>query len=56
VCCARAQHPRRGADRPIAIAPAIWTYDNIACMKKQCQAMGWAIDWSREIATCKPDG
>ncbi len=34
------------------VAPAKWTYENIAYMKKQCQAMGWAIDWSREFATC----
>ncbi|MCS6765790.1 MAG: leucine--tRNA ligase [Candidatus Protistobacter heckmanni] len=37
------------------VAPAAWTYDNIAYMKKQMQAMGFAIDWSREVATCKPD-
>ncbi|MCC7006241.1 MAG: leucine--tRNA ligase [Ottowia sp.] len=36
------------------IAPATWTYDNIASMKKQMQSMGFAIDWSREIATCDP--
>jgi leucyl-tRNA synthetase len=35
-------------------APAKWTHDNIAYMKVQCQAMGWAIDWSREFATCDP--
>jgi leucyl-tRNA synthetase len=35
--------------------PAAWTYDNIAYMKQQMQSMGLAIDWSREIATCKPD-
>jgi leucyl-tRNA synthetase len=35
-------------------APAKWTYDNIAYMKQQCLAMGWAIDWSREFATCDP--
>jgi leucyl-tRNA synthetase len=35
-------------------APAKWTHDNIAYMKTQCQAMGWAIDWSRELATCDP--
>jgi leucyl-tRNA synthetase len=32
--------------------PAKWTYENIAYMKKQMQAMGLAIDWSREVATC----
>ncbi|MFA7506536.1 MAG: leucine--tRNA ligase, partial [Burkholderiaceae bacterium] len=36
------------------VAPAQWTYDNIAYMKKQMQAMGFAIDWSREIAACDP--
>src|SRR5690606_15932337 len=36
------------------VAPARWTYDNIAYMKKQMQAMGFAIDWSREIAACDP--
>ncbi len=37
------------------VAPAQWTYANIAAMKKQMQAMGLAIDWSREIVTCQPD-
>ena len=37
------------------VAPAKWTYENIAYMKQQCQAMGWAIDWSREFATCDPE-
>jgi len=37
------------------VPPAKWTYDNIAYMKKQMSAMGLAIDWSREIATCSPD-
>ena len=37
------------------VPPAAWTYDNIAYMKKQMDAMGLAIDWSREITTCKPD-
>ncbi len=36
------------------VPPAKWTYDNIAYMKKQMQAMGLAIDWSREVATCSP--
>jgi leucyl-tRNA synthetase len=37
------------------VPPARWTYDNIAYMKKQMQAMGLAIDWSREVATCSPE-
>ena len=37
------------------VPPAKWTYDNIAYMKRQMQAMGLAIDWSREITTCSPD-
>ena len=36
------------------VPPARWTYDNIATMKRQMQAMGLAIDWSREVATCDP--
>ncbi len=35
-------------------APAAWTYENIRVMKAQCQALGLAIDWSRELATCDP--
>ncbi len=34
------------------VPPAKWTYDNIAYMKKQLQSLGFAIDWSRELATC----
>ena len=37
------------------VPPAKWTYDNIAYMKKQLQSLGLGIDWSRELATCKPD-
>jgi leucyl-tRNA synthetase len=37
------------------VPPAQWTHDNIAYMKKQMAAMGLAIDWSREVATCSPD-
>ena len=36
------------------VPPAKWTYANIAHMKEQMQAMGLAIDWSREVATCDP--
>src|ERR1039457_2738914 len=37
------------------VPPAQWTYDNIAHMKQQFKLLGFAIDWSRELATCKPD-
>jgi len=37
------------------VPPARWTHENIAHMKAQMQAMGLAIDWSREVATCSPD-
>ena len=36
-------------------APAKWTYDNIGHMREQLKALGYAIDWSREFATCRPD-
>jgi leucyl-tRNA synthetase len=36
------------------VPPGPWTRDNIAQMKAQMQAMGLAIDWSREVATCDP--
>ncbi|OWQ88361.1 leucine--tRNA ligase [Roseateles aquatilis] len=47
--------PAENAAMKNKVPPAAWTYDNIAYMKKQMQAMGLAIDWSREIATCKPE-
>jgi leucyl-tRNA synthetase len=36
------------------VPPAKWTYDNIAYMKRQLQSLGFALDWSRELATCDP--
>jgi leucyl-tRNA synthetase len=47
--------PAENAAMKAGIPPAQWTYDNIAYMKKQMQAVGLAIDWSRELTTCKPD-
>ena len=47
--------PAENAAMANNVPPAKWTYDNIAYMKKQMQAMGLAIDWSREVATCSPD-
>ena len=46
--------PAENAAMKNKVPPAKWTYDNIAYMKQQMQAMGLAIDWSREIATCDP--
>ena len=47
--------PAENAALKNGVAPAAWTYDNIAYMKKQLQSLGFAIDWPREVATCKPD-
>ena len=44
--------PAENAALKNGVPPAQWTYDNIAHMKGQMQAMGLAIDWSREVATC----
>lgn len=37
------------------VAPANWTYSNIEHMKTQLKSLGLAIDWKRELATCKPE-
>jgi len=37
------------------VAPAAWTYSNIDYMRGQLKSLGLAIDWTRELATCKPD-
>ena len=37
------------------VAPSQWTYENIAYMRKQLQSLGFALDWEREIATCRPE-
>jgi leucyl-tRNA synthetase len=46
--------PAENAAIKSRVPPAKWTYDNIAYMKKQMQAMGLAIDWSREMCACDP--
>lgn len=35
--------------------PAKWTYQNIDTMRSQLKQMGFSYDWSRELATCKPE-
>jgi len=47
--------PAENAAMQNNVPPAQWTYDNIAYMRKQLQSLGLGIDWSRELATCKPD-
>jgi leucyl-tRNA synthetase len=47
--------PAENAAIEKGIAPARWTYDNIAEMKAQMQPLGLAFDWSRELATCQPE-
>ena len=46
--------PAENAALKNGVPPAKWTFENIAYMKGQMQAMGLAIDWSREVATCDP--
>ena len=46
--------PAENAALKNGVPPAKWTYENIDYMKGQMQALGLAIDWSREVATCDP--
>ena len=47
--------PAENAAMNNMVAPAAWTYSNIDYMKAQLKSLGLAIDWSREVTTCKPD-
>jgi len=47
--------PAENAAMANGVPPAKWTYDNIAYMKRQLKSLGFAIDWTREVATCRPD-
>ncbi len=47
--------PAENAAMANKVPPAKWTYSNIATMKSQLQSLGFALDWSRELATCRPD-
>ena len=47
--------PAENAAMKSKVAPAEWTYQNIANMKAQLENMGLSIDWARELATCSPD-
>jgi len=37
------------------VAPAKWTYENIDYMREQLKKLGFAYDWTRELATCHPE-
>ncbi|KQV47859.1 MULTISPECIES: leucine--tRNA ligase [unclassified Duganella] len=47
--------PAENAAMANNVPPAKWTYSNIDHMKEQMESMGLAIDWSREMAACKPE-
>jgi leucyl-tRNA synthetase len=47
--------PAENAAMEKGVHPGGWTRDNIANMKAQLKRLGFALDWSRELATCEPD-
>ena len=47
--------PAENAAMANKVPPAKWTYDNIAYMKGQLKSLGFALDWERELATCRPE-
>ena len=47
--------PAENAAMEKGVHPGGWTRDNIANMKAQLKRLGFALDWSREVATCEPD-
>ena len=47
--------PAENAAMANGVPPARWTYSNIATMKAQLKSLGFALDWERELATCRPE-
>jgi leucyl-tRNA synthetase len=47
--------PAENAAMANGVPPAKWTYDNIAYMRRQLKSLGLALDWSRELTTCRPE-
>lgn len=47
--------PAENAAMEKGVHPGGWTRDNIATMKAQLKRLGFALDWTREFATCDPE-
>ncbi len=47
--------PAENAAMEKGVHPGSWTRANIATMKAQLKRLGFALDWTRELATCEPD-
>jgi leucyl-tRNA synthetase len=47
--------PAENAAMEKGIHPGTWTRANIATMRAQLKRLGFALDWTRELATCEPD-
>jgi leucyl-tRNA synthetase len=47
--------PAENAAMEKGVHPGSWTRANIATMRDQLKSLGFALDWSRELATCEPD-
>jgi len=46
--------PAENAAMERKVHPGEWTWANIATMREQLKRLGFALDWSRELATCDP--
>ena len=46
--------PAENAAMEKKVHPGEWTWANIAAMRAQLKRLGFALDWSRELATCDP--
>ena len=47
--------PAENAAMEKKVHPGEWTRSNITAMRSQLKTLGFAFDWSRELATCDPD-